>query len=73
SPEKPWRHGCRHPFCGEFFATLDRTAWSGWRPTAPVEKDDVLAAHRRHINKIAFRQSLKNALGSITGLWKRAA
>lgn len=30
---KPWHATCRHPRKGAFFETLDRTAWSGWRPT----------------------------------------
>lgn len=30
---KPWHPRSDHPYRGEFFDVLDRTAWSGWRPT----------------------------------------
>ncbi len=32
---KPWDYECSHPWRERFFAALDRTAWSGWRPTNP--------------------------------------
>jgi lipopolysaccharide biosynthesis glycosyltransferase len=33
--EKPWIHGCSHPWTSEWFMYLDQTAWSGWRPPGP--------------------------------------
>jgi lipopolysaccharide biosynthesis glycosyltransferase len=30
--DRPWDVGSVHPYRDEWFATLDRTAWSGWRP-----------------------------------------
>lgn len=33
---KPWHYGIRHPYREQFFATLDQTAWRGWRPTRPA-------------------------------------
>lgn len=35
---KPWHATCRHPFRDRFFETLDRTAWSGWRPTPSLKQ-----------------------------------
>jgi lipopolysaccharide biosynthesis glycosyltransferase len=32
SAAKPWRPGYPHPDAAPFFETLDRTAWTGWRP-----------------------------------------
>lgn len=32
---KPWHYGIKHPYRDEFFATLDQTAWEGWRPEKP--------------------------------------
>ena len=29
---RPWQAGSSHPFRDEWFATLDRTPWAGWRP-----------------------------------------
>lgn len=30
---KPWELGCQHPLVEDWFASLDRTHWHGWRPT----------------------------------------
>jgi lipopolysaccharide biosynthesis glycosyltransferase len=35
--DKPWKAGSTHPMTGQWLTWLDRTAWSGWRPTAPRE------------------------------------
>ncbi len=35
--DKPWLHTTAHPAAGQWLATLDRTAWSGWRPAPPHE------------------------------------
>jgi lipopolysaccharide biosynthesis glycosyltransferase len=40
---KPWHYGCTHPAVGEFFRTVDRTDWRGWRPEAPAEFSARLA------------------------------
>jgi len=32
---KPWHYGCTHPRLPEWLDTLDRTAYSGWRPPVP--------------------------------------
>lgn len=32
---RPWSPFCTHPLAHEWFATLDRTSWSGWRPPPP--------------------------------------
>lgn len=37
-PNKPWIAGCRHPLVAQWFEALDRTAWSGWRPSRPPER-----------------------------------
>jgi lipopolysaccharide biosynthesis glycosyltransferase len=33
--DKPWKVGSTHPMTEQWFTWLDRTAWSGWRPTEP--------------------------------------
>jgi lipopolysaccharide biosynthesis glycosyltransferase len=33
--DKPWLPGCTHPMADRWFAVLDGTAWSGWRPEGP--------------------------------------
>jgi lipopolysaccharide biosynthesis glycosyltransferase len=35
SHQKPWHYYNTHPFRAEFLATLERTAWRGWRPAPP--------------------------------------
>lgn len=35
--DKPWHPATKHPRADEWLSWLDRTAWSGWRPTAPRE------------------------------------
>jgi lipopolysaccharide biosynthesis glycosyltransferase len=37
SPSKPWHYFCAHPCTAEFYATLDHTAWNGWRPERPAD------------------------------------
>lgn len=32
SRPKPWEYACNHPYCGEYFKYLDKTANAGWRP-----------------------------------------
>jgi lipopolysaccharide biosynthesis glycosyltransferase len=36
--DKPWKVGSAHPMTEQWFTWLDRTAWSGWRPTAPRQR-----------------------------------
>jgi lipopolysaccharide biosynthesis glycosyltransferase len=38
SQDKPWQYFCRHPFRGDYFAEIDRTAWRGWRPGFPPSR-----------------------------------
>lgn len=62
---KPWHYGIRHPYREQFFETLDRTVWKGWRPDRPpfswrklVEKMMVGAIKK---GTIAYRK--------ITSVW----
>jgi lipopolysaccharide biosynthesis glycosyltransferase len=45
SPSKPWHYFCHHPFQREFYRSLDRTDWKGWRPARP---DDYLRLWWNH-------------------------
>lgn len=44
SGRKPWVAGSGHPAADSWFAMLDRTAWSGWRPPRPVSEQGGLEA-----------------------------
>jgi lipopolysaccharide biosynthesis glycosyltransferase len=37
SAKKPWHYFCDHPYRDDYFTTLDRTAWRGWRPQPPAD------------------------------------
>jgi len=37
SATKPWHYYCEHPLRATFFAYLDRTPLSGWRPRPPLK------------------------------------
>ena len=69
SPIKPWQDGCRHPFTAAFFETLDRTAWSSWRPEPAPEVRLMIAKERRRVFKRALKQSLRSM---VKGLWRKA-
>jgi lipopolysaccharide biosynthesis glycosyltransferase len=47
--EKPWLPLCRHPFRGEFFEVLDRTAWAGWRPSRITLVLELLRTQERRL------------------------
>lgn len=51
SSTKPWHPSCPHPRREVFFATLDRTAWSGWRPKVARWRRVV-----RHIRSMLSRR-----------------
>lgn len=36
SRPKPWEYGCNHPLCIEYFNYLERTPFSGWKPSFKV-------------------------------------
>ncbi|HZP27579.1 MAG TPA: glycosyltransferase family 8 protein [Acidimicrobiia bacterium] len=40
---KPWDYGCDHPFAGEWYALLDRTAFAGRRPKGPNRAQRIAA------------------------------
>lgn len=51
---KPWLFGVVHPYRDEFFATLDQTAWEGWRPTpAPFTLRRWVIGHVARLRKQA--------------------
>ncbi|MEM8865596.1 MAG: glycosyltransferase family 8 protein [Planctomycetota bacterium] len=60
SPSKPWHFHCDHAYRDDFFATLDRTAWRGWRPDEPKI---TAPAGWRHFRR-QFRLSVKAAAAS---------
>jgi lipopolysaccharide biosynthesis glycosyltransferase len=51
---KPWMLSCHHPLRKQFFESVDRTAWAGWRPspfTHPRAILDLLQAQRRRVRR----------------------
>lgn len=44
--DKPWVRPEAHPFSGQFFKSLDQTAWAGWRPP-PAWRRTLAKAIRR--------------------------
>jgi lipopolysaccharide biosynthesis glycosyltransferase len=55
---KPWMDGCEHPWAGEWFSYLDRTAFRGWRPPGPGRTQKAA----RQARKVAGRVARKLAL-----------
>jgi lipopolysaccharide biosynthesis glycosyltransferase len=62
---KPWHPRCTHPERERFFATLDRTAWAGWRPRKGLA-DLAIARQGARIARGAVRR-----LRSAGGRWLR--
>ena len=71
SAAKPWRAKCEHPWRGEFFRYLDRTAWAGQRPPA-LER--VLALVNRQERRLRRgRKWLGRRVSELLGRANRAA
>ena len=72
SPSKPWHDGFKHPFCDEFFTSIDRTVWKGWRPEPnPAQRwENAKASRKRLRNKV--RWLVKSARNKVW-LTKQAA
>ncbi|MDG2274163.1 MAG: glycosyltransferase family 8 protein, partial [Halioglobus sp.] len=50
---KPWHYGNTHPLRNLFFATMDETAFGGWRPQKPpTSLLTVLNTHRQRIGRL---------------------
>lgn len=60
SPVKPWHPECRHPRRHEFFQTLDRTEWRGWRPPGAGLLNELCRTgywHLREHVRLALRRT----------------
>jgi len=51
---RPWTPGCTHPRLDDWFAMLDRTAWSQWRPvrTPPTVFERARGKLRRAVREL---------------------
>ncbi len=75
--DKPWRGSSPDPLATEWFATLDETAWSGWRPAPAAAASGIwsTAVHRAH-RRIDFARRgarLARREAAPVGPWARSA
>jgi len=70
SPTKPWHGFCDHPYRRDFFRTLDRTEWRGWRPRV-VNAPDAPSGWKQFRRKV--RRSIKSAAAAVVDRLDRAA
>jgi lipopolysaccharide biosynthesis glycosyltransferase len=73
---KPWHRGDNHAYRQEFFRTLDRTAWRGWRPAGdfPTLAERAALAYRNY--RGWYKQHIRpgeHKLKELIGIRKRAA
>ena len=60
--DKPWNYGSKHPRTAEWLAVLDRTSWSGWRPSPPPKPNRLMALARAAIRPVRRRREPQTSL-----------